>query len=72
MMPEWPHLSTVRGESISSTSSSAEGGAMHELGHAFGLPHEFLNDTSASAGRTVTREPDLISCSPPRASSRRL
>ena len=32
------------GRTISSTASSAQGGAAHELGHAFGLPHEFLND----------------------------
>ena len=32
------------GSTISSTSSSAQGGAAHELGHVFGLPHEFLND----------------------------
>jgi hypothetical protein len=32
------------GATISSTSSSAQGGAAHELGHAFALPHDFTND----------------------------
>jgi hypothetical protein len=32
------------GSTVSSTSSSAQGGAAHELGHAFALPHDFTND----------------------------
>ena len=32
------------GNTVSSTSSSAQGAAAHELGHAFALPHDFTND----------------------------
>jgi len=31
---------------FSSIGSSVQGAAIHELGHAFGLPHEFLNDAN--------------------------
>ena len=34
------------GTTISSISSSAQGAAAHELGHAFGLPHNFINDAN--------------------------
>ena len=32
------------GSTVSSTSSSAQGAAAHELAHAFALPHDFRND----------------------------
>ncbi|MEO8324852.1 MAG: hypothetical protein ABI618_03325 [Nitrospirota bacterium] len=32
------------GTTVSSNSSSAQGGAAHELGHGFGLSHDFRND----------------------------
>jgi len=32
------------GTTVSSNSSSAQGAAAHELGHAFALPHDFTND----------------------------
>lgn len=32
------------GPTLSSTSSSAQGAAAHELGHGFALPHDFTND----------------------------
>jgi hypothetical protein len=32
------------GSTVSSTSSSAQGAGAHELGHGFGLPHDFTND----------------------------
>jgi len=32
------------GSTVSSTSSSAQGAAAHELGHGFALPHDFTND----------------------------
>ncbi|MFZ1746279.1 MAG: PKD domain-containing protein [Nitrospirales bacterium] len=35
---------SYEGTTISSTSSSAQGGAAHELGHGFGLSHDFRND----------------------------
>lgn len=34
------------GTTISSISSSGQGGAAHELGHGFGLSHDFRNDTN--------------------------
>lgn len=34
------------GTTLSSVSSSAIGAVMHELGHAFGLPHDFRNDAN--------------------------
>jgi hypothetical protein len=35
---------SFEGTSVSSVSSSAQGAALHELGHAFGLSHDFRND----------------------------
>jgi len=35
---------SFEGTTLSSTSSSAQGAAAHELGHAFSLPHDFTND----------------------------
>ena len=35
---------SFEGSTLSSTSSSGQGGAMHELGHAFALPHDLRND----------------------------
>jgi len=34
------------GTTLSSVSSSAIGALMHEMGHAFGLPHDFRNDAN--------------------------
>ena len=34
------------GATLSSTASSVLGALMHELGHGFGLPHDFRNDTN--------------------------
>jgi hypothetical protein len=34
------------GGTVSSTSSSAQGGAAHELGHGFALPHDLRNDSN--------------------------
>lgn len=34
------------GSTLSSTSSSAQGGALHELGHGLGLWHDFRNDVN--------------------------
>ncbi len=35
---------SFEGTTVSSNSSSAQGAAAHELGHAFSLPHDFTND----------------------------
>jgi len=35
---------SFEGTTVSSVSSSAQGAALHELGHAFGLSHDFRND----------------------------
>lgn len=37
-------FSWFEGDTFSSVHSSALGAGMHELGHAFGLPHDFRND----------------------------
>jgi hypothetical protein len=37
---------SFEGTTISSTSSSAYGAALHELGHGFGLAHDFRNDAN--------------------------
>ena len=36
----------IEGTTLSSASSSAQGGAIHELMHTFGPPHDFRNDRS--------------------------